>query len=274
MKLGIDIGGTTINIGTVDGNKLVSKYTVPSFESSMTVEETLAYLCEQIEPFVVPGVESIGIGVPSVVDIEKGIVYDTANIPSWKEVNLKECLESRFGVPVKINNDANCYTIGAAAINGVTPDEIFVGVTLGTGVGIGVISGGHILNGANTGLGELTWIPYKGKTLEYWCGKQFFCDLGRTPEEFYELAVNGDKNAQELFNEFGRNLASLLAIVMSAYDPHMIVIGGGVSNAHDLFEKEMLGTLSRIFPFSGSVGKLKLVYLPQSDAAICGAALL
>ena len=274
MKLGIDIGGTTINIGIVDGKQLVSKYTVPSFEKDMTMEETLCYLCKQMSPYVDSGIESIGIGVPSVVDIEKGIVYDAANIPSWREVHLKEYVERRFGVPVSVNNDANCYTIGAAAITGAAHDEIFVGVTLGTGVGIGVISNGHILNGANTGLGELTWIPFQGKPIEYWCGKQFFCDLGKTPAEFYELAKGGDSEALELFKKYGRYLAALLAMVVSAYDPHMVVFGGGLSNSHDLFEDAMLERLKEIFPFPESVKNLRVSYLTQSDAAICGAALL
>lgn len=274
MKLGIDIGGTTINIGIVDGGKLKSKYTIPSFKKEMNLDETMEYLCSSIESYVTSDIESIGIGVPSVVDIEKGIVYDTANIPSWKEVHLKEYLEKRFGIPVSINNDANCYTIGAAAITETSKDEIFVGVTLGTGVGIGVYCDGHILSGANTGLGELTWIPYNGKPIEYWCGKQFFCDKGKSPAEFYKLAKDGNKDALELFDEYGKHMAALLAIVVSAYDPHKIVFGGGLSNSADLFEPAMLARMKEIFPFPESIKKLNISYLPQSDAAIFGAALL
>ncbi len=73
------------------------------------MEQILEYLAEQISVMMSPSVEKIGIGVPSVVDVERGVVYNAANIPSWKEVHLKQFLEKRFGIPVSVNNDANCY---------------------------------------------------------------------------------------------------------------------------------------------------------------------
>lgn len=74
------------------------------------MEQILEYLAEQISVMMSPSVEKIGIGVPSVVDVERGVVYNAANIPSWKEVHLKQFLEKRFGIPVSVNNDANCYS--------------------------------------------------------------------------------------------------------------------------------------------------------------------
>ena len=138
MILGIDLGGTNLCLGLVDGGKVVKMTSVPSFDRSFTLEQTLEYLAEQISAVFVEGIEKIGIGVPTVVDVEKGIVYDAANIPSWKEVHLKEFLEGRFGVPVYVNNDANCYAMGAY---GLYPEDArpasLVTVTLGTGMGIG-----------------------------------------------------------------------------------------------------------------------------------------
>lgn len=273
MRLGIDIGGTTINLGVVDGGRLVSKSTVPSFKPGASLQETLDYLHSVIDRNI-EGIDAVGIGVPSVVDVEKGIVFNTANIPSWTEVHLKENLEQRYGIPVFINNDANCYAIGAAAITGTNPGEIFVAVTLGTGVGIGVINDGRILNGANTGLGELAWLPYNGKPVEYWCGKSFFCDKGIDPTELFRQAEAGDAAAIGLFKEYGRNLGSLLAIVLSAYDPHSIVFGGGLSNSSKYFEAEMLRSVAEFFPFPESLKRLKVTFLPESDAAIIGAAML
>ena len=92
MTLGIDIGGTTINLGLVDGPRILKKQQVPSFSQGATLNETLSYLADRIEHFLIPGVAKIGIGVPSVVDVKRGIVYDTVNIPSWTEVPLKELL--------------------------------------------------------------------------------------------------------------------------------------------------------------------------------------
>ena len=273
MKLGIDIGGTTINIGTVDNGKIISKFTVRSFAQNATLQDTLNHLHTNLDEHM-EGIESIGVGVPSVVDVNKGIVYNAANIPSWTEVHLKEDLEDRYGIPVSVNNDANCYALGAASLTGADGKGIFVAVTLGTGVGIGVIEGGKVLNGANTGVGELTWLPYNGKPIEYWCGKSFFTDKGLVPVELFRKAEKGDVVARGLFREYGRNLGALLAVVLSAYDPDSLVFGGGIANASRYFHDEMMQRVGECFPFPESLKKLKISYLAESDAPIIGAAML
>ena len=272
MKIGVDIGGTTIHIGVVEGDKLISNVTYPSFDRNDTMEQTLGYLTGILENHVNERTSSIGIGVPSVVDIEKGIVYNTANIPSWKEVHLKAVLEGHFGIPVMVNNDANCFAIGAARSVNAGDDEIVAAVTLGTGVGIGLVVNGKIVNGANTGLGEITWIPYKGKTLEDWCGKNFFVDQGIRPVELYRKAEEGAEDAIRIFSEYGHELAFLMAIVMGAYDPHRVVFGGGLSNNHKYFEKAMMDGLRELFPFPASVSTIRIEYLTQSETAVIGAA--
>ena len=110
--LGIDIGGTNLSLGLVDDGRIIQEIHTPSFRPEMTLEETLEYLAAQIEKVFRAGTKKIGLGVPSVVDVQQGIVYDTQNIPSWTEVPLKEHLEKRFGVPVAVNNDANCFAMG------------------------------------------------------------------------------------------------------------------------------------------------------------------
>ena len=175
MILGIDLGGTNLCLGLVDGGKVLRMISVPSFDRSFTLEQTLEYLAQQISSVFDASVEKIGIGVPSVVDVEKGIVYDAANIPSWKEVHLKDFLEARFGVPVNINNDANCYAMGAY---GLYPEDArpktLVTVTLGTGMGIGIVDHGRLMCGVNCGAGELGYLDYNGGCLEEFCSKQFF----------------------------------------------------------------------------------------------------
>ncbi|MBO7623327.1 MAG: ROK family protein, partial [Bacteroidales bacterium] len=150
MRLGIDIGGTNISLGLLDKGQVVRFITVPSFKENSTMEQTLEYLSSQIREIITPDTEMIGIGVPSVVDINKGIVYETQNIPSWKEVHLKEYLEDRFRIPTAINNDANCYAMG---VYGGFPEENrpedLVVITLGTGVGIGIVHNGELFCGAN-----------------------------------------------------------------------------------------------------------------------------
>ena len=198
--LGIDIGGTNLSLGLVDDGKIVQGIHTPSFHPGMTLDETLDYLAAQIEKIFRVGTEKIGIGVPSVVDVKQGIVYDTQNIPSWTEVPLKEHLEKRFGVPVDVNNDANCFAMGVYGTYPVdSKPETLVVVTLGTGVGMGIVHEGKLFCGANCGAGELGCLPFKDGILEDYCSKKFFTGLrshthrpGRRYREQLSLLPSGD----------------------------------------------------------------------------------
>ena len=143
MQLGIDIGGTTINLGLVDHATVIRKDVIPSFGPGATKAETIDYLSEAVRKMIVPEVTGIGIGVPTVVDPVNGIAYNAVNIPSWGEVHLKDELEARFHIPVFVNNDANCFALGASArMDRIYP--VLVGITLGTGLGMGVVCDGKL----------------------------------------------------------------------------------------------------------------------------------
>ena len=173
--LGIDIGGTNLSLGLVEDGRIIQEIHTPSFRPDMTLGETLDYLAAQVEKIFRVGTEKIGIGVPSVVDVKQGIVYDTQNIPSWTEVPLKEYLEKRFDVPVDVNNDANCFAMGVyGAYPADAKPETLVVVTLGTGVGMGIVIDGQLFCGANCGAGELGCLPFKDGILEDYCSKKFF----------------------------------------------------------------------------------------------------
>ena len=275
MILGVDLGGTNLGLGLVDNGRVVEMRSVPSFAPSASMEETLEYMAEQISAMMSPGVSRIGVGVPSVVDLKEGIVYDAANIPSWKEVHLKAFLEDRFGVPVNVNNDANCYAMGAY---GTYPDDakpdVLVTVTLGTGIGIGVVDHGRLVCGVNCGAGELGYIDYKDGCLEEYCSRQFFDRNGVKPHEASAAALAGDAESIELFNDFGRNLGHALMILMYAYDPSHIVLGGGIANALELFRGAMEEYVSERFPFPANFKKLRIDVKTGNEIPIIGASLL
>lgn len=274
MFLGVDVGGTTISLGLVRGTSITNKDTIPSFREEASLPETLEYLSSAIERILTPEIDRIGIGVPTVVDQEKGILYDAANIPSWKEVHLKEYLEGRFpGIEVNVNNDANCFALGAAAINGY-PSNIIAAVTLGTGTGLGLVSGRKLISGENAGLGEIAMLPYMGKTYEDYCSKKFFSSRGLCPKDVYDSAKAGDKAALGVMEEFGEHLGRFLSVVMMAYDPGCIILGGGIANSMDLFEVPMWRVLREEFPYRHSVEKLKITVSSDPDAALIGASLL
>jgi glucokinase len=275
MTLGIDLGGTNLCLGLVDNGKVVSMTSVPSFERSFTLEQTLEYLADQVSAVITESVEKIGIGVPSVVDVNKGIVYDAANIPSWKEVHLKEFLEARFGVPVYINNDANCYALGAY---GLYPEdmrpETLVTVTLGTGMGIGVVDHGRLICGVNCGAGELGYLEYNGGCLEEFCSKQFFAKYNADSYELSKAVEAGDEKAKAIFEEFGTHLGYAVTILMYAYDPSHIVFGGGIANAMHLFREPMMKSIRARFPFSANVDRLQIDVQTSGKTPIIGASLL
>ena len=273
--LGIDIGGTNLSLGLVEGGKIVQGFHCPSFRPNATLDETLDYLSDQIRKLFRPGVEKIGIGVPSVVDVKQGIVYDTQNIPSWTEVPLKACLEERFGVPVAVNNDANCFAMG---VYGLYPadakPESLVVVTLGTGVGMGIVLDGQLFCGANCGAGELGCLPYKDGILEDYCSKKAFTNAGWDSRDAAAKAREGDPDALLLFDEFGRNMGALVCTVMYAYDPTHIAIAGGIANNYPFFRKAMEEYIRENFPYRKAVERLTIDICTDDNIPVIGASLI
>ena len=270
MLLGIDIGGTTISLGLVEGTDIVKKVCVRSFAPGAALEETLDYLCKQIDSIITPEVKSIGTGVPTLVDAVTGTVYDAANIPSWVEVPLKDILEKRYWLPVSVNNDANCYALGASAKLG----RDLVCITLGTGTGVGIVSGGKVFSGANCGAGEICSLPYNGKDYESFCSKQFFITQCVSPREASEAASRGELWAIKMYEEFGRHMGELITTVLYAYDPSCIVLGGGVANSAYLFMKSMKQTIRERYAYKRFLDKLDILAMPEADLALLGASLL
>ncbi|MGB4291544.1 MAG: ROK family protein [Bacteroidales bacterium] len=214
------------------------------------------------------------IGVPSVVDIYNGIVYNVTHIPSWTKVELKNILESEFKVPVYVNNDVNCFVLGEYVYGTAKGYDPVVGLAVGTGLGSGIIIDGKLFTGANCGAGEVGPMPYLGKTLEYYVSGNFFQAFFRTPaREMAEKAFNGNYESILAWNEFGKHFANAIKIVAYAYDPQAIIIGGSISKAFSLYEKSMLESLQDS-EFPESLKKLKILVTSNPDITILGAASL
>lgn len=275
MTIGIDIGGTNLSFGQVQDGRLKTMFSVPSFASDATQEQTMEYLVSNIRRIFTKDTEKIGIGVPSVVDVKKGIVYDTQNIPSWKEVHLKEYLEDVFKVPVAINNDANCYAMGVyAKYPAEDKPESLVVVTLGTGVGVGIVIDGKLYSGANCGAGEVGCLPYRDSILEDYCSKKFFTGLGTDGKTISAKAKEGDPDALLVYDEFGKHMGFLICSVLYAYDPSHIALGGGVANGYKYFCQSMEAFVKEHFPYTKTIEKLKVNIYTDNDIPVIGASLI
>lgn len=273
MKIGIDLGGTNMRVGLTDGSTLVNSVIEPC-PSKEAEEVVINQLKRQIAQLMSPEVTSIGIGVPSVVDSVHGIVYNVANIPSWKEVHLKEQLEMEFGIPVAVNNDANCFALGVWKYGEGKGTKDMVGLTMGTGIGSGIIINGELYNGVNTGAGEIGSLPFKEADYEFYCSSRFFSELhGDTGANYGKRAQEGDAEAVAVWNEFGGNVGELIKAVLFTYAPEAIIIGGGIASAFSLFESPMRASLES-FPYPANVAATRIMPSTLPNAAILGAGAL
>ena len=272
MIIGVDLGGTNIRAGLIIGSTPVDVRRV-NLNDKDSLEKTIEQFIAFIEPLVVEGVEAIGIGVPSVVDIENGIVYDVVNIPSWKKVELKKILEARFHIPVYVNNDVNCFALGEHKHGYGRQFASFVALTLGTGIGAGIILNNNLYTGSNCGAGEIGYIPYLEKDFEFYTSSPFFESKSTSSLIAHDAALKGDQDAIDIWHEYGHHLGSIIKTVAYTYDPEAIIIGGSIAKAKALFEKSMHDTLSD-FLFPESIKKLKILFTDNEHIQLLGAASL
>lgn len=271
--IGVDLGGTKVSAGIVRGDQItkLEKRPVPSHKAA---DEILDHLIETIDRVFDDRVEGIGFGVPTVVDVAEGIVREAGNIPSWKEVHLKSALEDRFGVPAVINNDANAFAVGEHLYGKARGFGNVVGLTLGTGFGTGVIVDGRLYNGANCAAGELGMMPYRDGLLEDWCSGPFFNrEYGVGTDILHRKARDGDRDAVAAFEHFGRELGRCVMVVLYAYDPEIVVFGGSIASAFDLFAPAMRKAFHS-FEYPHAIDRLTLEVGALDHAAVLGAAAL
>jgi glucokinase len=273
MFVGVDLGGTNVRAAIeVDG--VIHSPRRNAFNTMGSLEDTLQELIDFIRPSVQRGVNGIGIGVPSVVDVEEGIVYNVMNIPSWERVPLKRILEDAFSVPVRVNNDVNCFVLGEHRFGLLKGFRNVVGMSCGTGLGLGVIINDALYVGNNCGAGEIGLLPYQEHTLEYYASGNFFPAFhGMTAADAHERAKEEDPVALEAWSQFGEHFAQAIKNVVLTFDPEAVVLGGSVSKAYPFFADSMKAALLD-FTFGESMKRLKIFRSQNENAALLGAAAL
>ena len=261
--VGVDLGGTFIKSALVTGEgRILKKYSLAT-QAIDGVDAVLDKMREAIREVISEEAVGIGIGAPGLVDPGTGDVYDLTNFPGWRHVALASILKESFGLPVFVDNDGNVMALGECLWGAGRGANSLLGITLGTGVGGGLVLSqqpyqpkgvsaveiGHIVvvhNGLACACGG------RG-CLERLVGNQFIVerflqrvDQGRdtqvldqvggnrqeiTPKLLSQAADEGDKLSQEIWQETGEYLGSALVTVINLLAPEVIAIGGGVAKA-------------------------------------------
>ncbi|MBC8216189.1 MAG: ROK family protein [Candidatus Marinimicrobia bacterium] len=273
IVLGVDMGGTKIKAGlVVDGGLQNTRKISANATESKT--EILHRLFELIDYYTHDHFQGIGLGVPSVIDVQNGIIYNVQNIPSWNEVHLKSILEDRYKVPVFVNNDANVFVLGEKYFGKGKPFKNIAGITLGTGMGTGLIINGHLYSGENCGAGEFGMLEYKDGIIENYSSGQFFKIFHNTTGiEMFERAEDGDQAAIQIFAEYGFHLGNVVKIITYSVDPQIIIFSGSVAKAFKYF-KDALQKQFSTFKFPKTVEKSIITTSDTKDIAVLGAAAL
>ena len=302
---GVDIGGTTVKLGlfTTDG-EIVDKWEIKTRtenQGEAVLPDIAEALKEKLEEKKIgrDEVEGIGVGVPAPVDAE-GVVQNTANL-GWGYKEVKREMEELSGMRAEIGNDANVAALGEMWLGAGKGRKNIVMVTLGTGVGGGIIIEGKPLVGAHGAGGEIGHLCVKYEATDH-CGcgntgclEQYASATGITrlanirlakddaksvlreqevsAKTVFDAVKAGDAVAKEIAEEFGKYLGHAMANLAAVADPSAIVIGGGVSKAGEVLIEYVEKNFKERAFFANKGTEFVLATL-GNDAGICGAAKL
>ena len=303
LVFAVDLGGTHLRVALVDaGGKIHRqlKQDTPKGDSAECIINALAAVAEKWSCDEQP-VVAASIMVPGAVDSDKAVVVQAPNLPSLVNFGLKAALEQRLGWRVFLENDANAAAVGEMWLGAARECRDVVSVTLGTGVGGGVILDGKLWRGAHGSAGEIghaTVDPFA--SLKCKCGntgclelyasataivrmtrenlslfsETILSDDGLTAEKVYDAGREGDALAVAIFKRAGMYLGIGLANVINMIDPQIIVISGGVANGWDLFAPEMYRQVGeRVFRVTAQQVKISQAECGD-NAGLLGAARL
>ena len=261
VAIGIDFGGTSIKLGLVAAGGLTQRAESLSTVAYHRADELLAAMLGAVDHLraLNPDVVAVGAGLPGIVDSRSGIVHHLTNVPGWVNIPLRDLLAMHTGLPAVIENDANAMAYAEWKFGAGRRHANVICLTLGTGVGAGLILNGQLFRGSHMGAGEVgnLSIDFRGVpgpygnfgALERYIGNGPIAAraLARyeaagesrslvacTPHLLAEAALRGDPVAREIWEETGVMLGAALADVVWLLNPDAIVLGGGVAQAGEL----------------------------------------
>ncbi|MBU1694101.1 MAG: ROK family protein [Verrucomicrobia bacterium] len=309
--IGVDFGGTFIKMALVnERGEVKARVKIPTKEATGQEAwlDAVGRGLEQLREKKTPGsgaLSGMGVGVPGFVDFERGFIYDLANVPGWTNVHLAPRLEQRFGLHVRVDNDVNVMVLGECTYGAGRAYQHAVFVTLGTGVGGGIVINNQLFRGAHSMAGEIGHVsirmdgvksPQGRGGLEQYVGNRRIVeravqalqqgrpslilelaqgDLNATTVELIARAAQqGDALALEIFDFVADCLAAAFASVTYLIQPQAFIIGGGVAQSgailFDPLRRHLAERLSPVFAERIVIKPAEL----GNDAGVIGAATL
>jgi len=271
FAIGVDLGGTNLRIAAVDGTgRLIEKVTLGT-KVSLGRDHVINEMCDAIQRLSQKygnsgALQGIGIGVPGIIDMQTGLLRESPNLPGWAEYPVRDEIERRLSTMVILENDANVAGFGEKWFGAARDHEDMAMLTMGTGVGGGIVFGGKIWHGMNGMAGEFghTTVEPEGHPcgcgnrgcLEQYASATAVVRMAReaiaenaasqlaraahsdpefSAKSIYNLAIQGDEDARRIFRRVGRALGIVLSGMVNALNLPIYVVGGGVASAWDAF---------------------------------------
>ena len=281
FAIGVDLGGTNLRIAAVDGRGKLREKIATGTGVARPRDEVIAEMCLAIQALAAKQKKAggrltgVGVGVPGIIDMKSGMLRGSPNLPGWEDYPVREEIERRLGTRVFLENDANAAALGEKWLGAGRKVDDLCMITLGTGVGGGIVLGGRIWHGMTGMAGELGHIMVEPEGPRCGCGslgcvEQFAsataiermareaaaggsapalarvaAKRGFSSETLCQMAEAGDSAAQEIFARVGRALGIVVAALVNTFNLPMYVIGGGVADAWEMFSPAMFEELRK-----------------------------
>ena len=294
--IGIDLGGTNLRAAAIDRTgKMLQKISGSAHFSSgrdAVVDDMVTSIRSLRLQCGADGLAGVGVGAPGFIILKTGVVTNAHNLPGFENFPLRDAIERDLGAPVILENDANAAALGEKWIGAGRDHDDLALLTLGTGVGGGIIQGGKVLHGFVGMAGEVGHITVSPNGNPCGCGNQGCLEkhasataviamarmlgLGEnlTAEEVYRLAVGGDERAKAIFTVVGQALGIALAMMINILNFPLYLLSGGLLGAWDLFAPPMLEECRRrSYTFRATNTRIEKATL-GNEAGLYGAAYL
>jgi glucokinase len=295
-SIGVDLGGTNLRVAAISpqGSVLARESVAVNYDNGpLEVVDQIVAIVGRIHARANgKELQGVGIGVPGFIDISAGLIVGSANLPGFTGFPIRDEIQERLGTPILLENDANAAALGEMWMGAGRHVKDLILLTLGTGIGGGIVIDGKVLHGFRGMAGEFGHMTVFPEGNPCGCGNRGCLEkhasataiaaMGRmmhfsgdvTSERVYELALQGNERAKQVFESMGRALGIALANLITAFNFPLYLISGGPLPAWQFFAPSMFAEVSsRSFTF-GPTGTRIEKGLLAADAGLYGAAYL